>query len=88
MMLSEEELDEELLKNCKIFHFGSLSMTHKNCREATKKAVALAKENGAILSFDPNLREPLWNSLDEAKEQITYLSMAGSLTQKRNWKKC
>lgn len=81
MMLSEEELDEELLKNCKIFHFGSLSMTHKNCREATKKAVALAKENGAILSFDPNLREPLWNSLDEAKEQITYGMQQGILPE-------
>lgn len=72
MMLSEDELEEELLENCKIFHFGSLSMTHKNCREATKKAIALAKENGAILSFDPNLREPLWKSLDEAREQIIY----------------
>lgn len=72
MMLCEEDLDPELLAECKIFHFGSLSMTHKVCRDASRKAVAEAKKNGAVLSFDPNLREPLWNSLDEAKEQIRY----------------
>ncbi len=72
MMLTEADLEKDLLENCKIFHFGSLSMTHPACREATKKAIELAKSNGAILSFDPNLREPLWNSLEEAKEQIDY----------------
>lgn len=72
MMLTEADLEKELLENCKIFHFGSLSMTHPTCREATKKAIELAKSKGAILSFDPNLREPLWNSLEEAKEQIDY----------------
>ena len=72
MMLCEEDLEEDLLKACKIFHFGSLSMTDKLCRTATKKAIHIAKANGAILSFDPNLREPLWKSLDEAKQQIDY----------------
>lgn len=72
MMLSEKDLEKELLENCEIFHFGSLSMTHPACREATKKAIELAKSKGALLSFDPNLREPLWKSLDEAKEQIAY----------------
>lgn len=72
MMLKEGNLEEELLQNCKIFHFGSLSMTHENCREATKKAIEIAKKNGAIISFDPNLREPLWKDLEEAKEQIEY----------------
>lgn len=72
MMLSEEDLNVELLEDCKIFHFGSLSMTDDTCRKATKKAIELAKANGAILSFDPNLREPLWKSLDKAKEQIDY----------------
>ncbi len=72
MMLTEADLEKDLLENCKIFHFGSLSMTHPACREATKKAIELAKSKGAILSFDPNLREPLWNSLEEAKEQIDY----------------
>ncbi|RKI39239.1 carbohydrate kinase [bacterium D16-51] len=72
MMLSESELDTNMLGNCRIFHFGSLSMTDEPCCSATKKAVEIAKTNGAVISFDPNLREPLWKSLDEAKEQIDY----------------
>ena len=72
MMLCEEDLEEDLLKACKIFHFGSLSMTDKLCRNATKKAIEVAKSNGAVLSFDPNLRGPLWKNLDMAKEQIDY----------------
>lgn len=72
MMLREEELHDELLKNTEIFHFGTLSMTHEDVRKATKKAIAMAKESGAIISFDPNLRPPLWKSLDEAKEQTAY----------------
>lgn len=72
MMLKEEELNEELIKAAKIFHFGTLSMTHEEVRRATKKAIRLAKESGALISFDPNLREPLWRSLDEAKEQTAY----------------
>ena len=47
-------------------------MTHENCRKATKKAIEIAKEAGAVISFDPNLREPLWDTLDEAKEQVVY----------------
>jgi fructokinase len=72
MMLSEEDLEEDLITDCKIFHYGSLSMTDEPCRTATKKAIAMAKEAGALLSFDPNLREPLWKSLEEAKKQIQY----------------
>jgi len=72
MMLREEELDEDLLKSTKIFHFGTLSMTDASVRKATKKAVDLAKESGAVISFDPNLRPPLWKSLDSAKEQTAY----------------
>lgn len=72
MMLREEELREELLQNAEIFHFGTLSMTHEGVRRATKKAVALAKESGALISFDPNLRPPLWESLQDAKEQAAY----------------
>lgn len=72
MMLREEELQEELLKNTEIFHFGTLSMTHEDVRNATKKAIAMAKESGALISFDPNLRPPLWKTLDEAKEQTAY----------------
>lgn len=72
MMLTESEVDKNMLENCRIFHFGSLSMTDENCRNATKMAIKTAKEHGALISFDPNLREPLWESLDAAKEQIAY----------------
>ena len=72
MMLSPEEIDPEFIAQTKIFHFGTLSMTHERVREATKKALGIAKENGCLISFDPNLREPLWSSLDLAKEQIEY----------------
>ena len=72
MMLREDEVNIELLNNTKLFHFGTLSMTHEEVRNATKKAIAAAKEAGAIISFDPNLREPLWKSLDDAREQVAY----------------
>ena len=72
MMLNKEEICEELIKETKVFHFGTLSMTHEGVREATKEAIRIAEESGAIISFDPNLRPPLWNSLDEAKEQVLY----------------
>ena len=72
MMLKESEVKEELIKESKLIHFGTLSMTHEDVRKATKKAIQIAEEAGNIISFDPNLREPLWNSLDEAKEQILY----------------
>ena len=72
MMLHEDEVQMELVKDTNIFHFGTLSMTHEEVRNATKKAIAAAKEAGAVISFDPNLREPLWKSLDDAKEQVAY----------------
>ncbi len=72
MMLREDELPESLIKEARIFHFGTLSMTHEGVRQATKKAIRIAKEAGALISFDPNLREPLWNSLEDAKEQVLY----------------
>ena len=72
MMLAEDEIPEDLLKNTRIFHFGTLSMTHEGVREATKKAISIAKEAGALLSFDPNLRFPLWRSEAEAREQVLY----------------
>ncbi len=72
MLLMADEVDEELVKGARIFHFGTLSMTHEGVREATKKGIRLAKEAGAMISFDPNLRPPLWSSLDEAKEQAAY----------------
>lgn len=72
MMLTSEEVDAAFLKQAKLFHFGTLSMTHEGVREATKKALRIAKENGVLISFDPNLRPPLWSSLDLAKEQMEY----------------
>lgn len=72
MMLTEADLDAEMLENCRIFHFGTLSMTHEGCREATRKAILAAKKSGALLSFDPNLREPLWESLEDARKQVFY----------------
>ena len=72
MMLREDELPLEALKSCRIFHFGTLSMTHEEVRFATKKAVGLAKKSGALISFDPNLRPPLWFDLEEAREQIAW----------------
>lgn len=72
MMLNVTEVPEELLKDSKIFHFGTLSMTHEGVRKATKKALEIAKEAGALISFDPNLRPPLWDSLENAKEQVLY----------------
>ena len=72
MMLEEEEIPEDLIRNSKIFHFGTLSMTHEGVRNATKKALEIAKKSGAVISFDPNLRPPLWDSLETAKEQVLY----------------
>jgi fructokinase len=72
MMLTEQEIPEELIQKSRIFHFGTLSMTHSGVRSATKKAIDIAEKSGALISFDPNLRPPLWKSLDEAKEQVLY----------------
>lgn len=70
MMLSADEVDEKALQDTRIFHCGTLSMTHETVREATYKAISVAKEAGAIFTFDPNLRPPLWSSEELAKEQI------------------
>ena len=72
MMLTEEEVDYDLIRQSRIFHFGTLSMTDEPVRSATKKALEVAKEAGCLITFDPNLRPPLWNSLDEAKKQMEY----------------
>lgn len=72
MMLTEAEVPAELIRDSRIFHFGTLSMTHEGVRAATKKALKIAKESGAVISFDPNLRPPLWRSLEDAREQVLY----------------
>lgn len=70
MMLEEDEVNKNIIRNAKIFHFGSVSMTHEPARTATIQAASLAKESNVIVSYDPNLRPALWNSLPEAKETI------------------
>ncbi len=72
MMLREDELPLDVISSSRIFHFGALSMTHEGVREATCKAIGCAKASGAIISFDPNLRPPLWDSLENARAQIEY----------------
>ena len=72
MMLRKEEVMEEIIKGGRIFHFGTLSSTHEGVREATRYAIDVAKENGLLISFDPNLREPLWHSLEDARREIEY----------------
>lgn len=72
MQLRKEDIHMELLGQTRLFHFGTLSMTHEEVREATRFAVEYAKEKGALISFDPNIREPLWPSMDLAREQVEY----------------
>ena len=67
-----EELDLSLIDECRDFHFGTLSLTGEPARSATQQAVAYAKEKGKLISFDPNLRKPLWDDLEEAKRQILW----------------
>ena len=71
-MLRPDELDRVLLTSCRIFHFGSLSLTDEPCRSATRAALALARQSGALISYDPNLRPPLWPDPDAAREQILW----------------
>ena len=72
MMLRKDEIDVDIVSSAKIFHFGTLSSTHEGVREATRYGVDIAKESGALISFDPNLRPPLWNSLEDARREIEY----------------
>ena len=73
MMLKAEEVDEQIIKNSKIFHFGSLSMTDQPVRSAHLHALKIAEEAGCLRSYDPNLRPPLWPNLEVAKENILEL---------------
>lgn len=78
-MLRKEELDKELLSNCKLFHFGSLSLTDEPVKSATIEAVIFAKEEGALISYDPNYRASLWENqataVGEMKAMIPYADM-------------
>ena len=70
--LTADEVDTALIDEAKVFHFGTLSLTGEPARTATRRAVAYAKEKGKWISFDPNLRKPLWPTEDAAKEQIEW----------------
>ena len=72
MMLTVDDVQKDRIEASKIFHFGTLSSTHEGCKEATRAAIKCAKEAGVLISFDPNLREPLWNELEDAKREIAY----------------
>ena len=70
--LQFEELDLRLIDEAEVFHFGTLSLTDEPARTATQKAVAYAKSKGKLITYDPNLRKPLWKSLEEAKEKLLW----------------
>ena len=74
IMLTKDEVIEhkDVIEGAKIFHFGTLSMTDEGVEAATVEALRIAKESGCIISFDPNLRPPLWDSEEKAKEKIAY----------------
>ena len=72
LMLQWEEINVDFLVNTKIFHFGTLSMTEEEIKNVTKKAVQKAKENGVLISFDPNFRPPLWKDMEDARQQMWY----------------
>ena len=67
-----DEVDTSILDEAKVFHFGTLSLTQEPVRSATQKAVAYAKAKGKLITCDPNLREPLWDSPEAAKEQMLW----------------
>ena len=70
--LTWEEVDKTMIDEAKVFHFGTLSLTGEPARTTTQKAVAYAKEQGKLITCDPNLRKPLWATMEEAKEQILW----------------
>lgn len=72
IMFRSDEISRELIQSAKVFHFGSLSLTDELVRSATIEALTIAKEAGLMLSFDPNLRKPLWSSMELAREQIAF----------------
>ena len=70
--LAWEEVDKSMIDAAKVFHFGTLSLTGEPARTTTQKAVAYAKAQGKLITCDPNLRKPLWATMEEAKEQILW----------------
>lgn len=67
-----EELATGLIDEAKLFHFGTLSLTDEPARTATQQAIAYAKKQGKLITYDPNLRPPLWKDMDVCKEQLLW----------------
>lgn len=65
-MLRKEEVPEALIREAKIFHLGSLSLTNEPAKTATFFALETAKKAGCVISYDPNYRAPLWESREKA----------------------
>lgn len=72
MNLDEGDVDADMLSRTRIFHFGSLSFTHKRCRKATRKAIKAAKSKHRLISFDPNYRPVLWPGEEKARKWMLY----------------
>ena len=70
IQLSPDEIDTDYIKSAELFHYGSVSLSHSPTREATLKAIKCAKDTGAFISYDPNLRLMLWDNADDAKQWI------------------
>ena len=66
--LTKEELKEEIIRDSKVFHIGSLSLTTEPAKGTTFRALEIAKEAGCMISYDPNYRAPLWDSKEAAVE--------------------
>ncbi len=69
-MIRKEEVKREILENTAVFHFGSLSLTDEPSKSAAVGAVKAAKAAGALISYDPNYREALWESPEAAAKAI------------------
>ena len=70
MNLKASEVREDVIADSEVFHFGTLSMTHEDIREATMLGLAYAKKHNCLISFDPNIREPLWDDLEDARKAV------------------
>ncbi len=82
MMLKKDDVQKERIETSKIFHFGTLSSTHEGCKEATHYAIRCAKDAGVLISFDPKLREPLWDDLEHANQEIAHRLGQADLVKK------
>ena len=70
--LTSDEINESLITDARVFHFGTLSLTNEPAASATRKAIELAKKHGLIISLDPNLRKPLWQNEADAKAAMEW----------------